>query len=332
MGFHEVIAEGEAERFEGFGRELAELQRQRAQESGKLRRALHMKPHVCAVGKLVVTAADAATRVGVFASPGHEWPVYVRFSNGASRVRADKAPDVRGFSIKLVGVPGKKLIPGLEDAPTQDFLFINEPVVPFKTADDFMKFQRAAKDGPLKLFPRLIKSFGFGRAFALVSGALKSPKVQSFATHAFHTAAPIAFGPTAAKLALFPKPENADTSAGGDDYLRVDLTTRLKARAHSWTLRAQLFVDDERTPIEDTTVPWTGPFLDLGVLSLPMQDPESPRGVEISQLVESLSFDPWHAIAEHQPLGGVMRARAAAYKASVLGRNAAAEPSSVLAL
>jgi hypothetical protein len=98
----------------------------------------------------------------------------------------------------------------------------------------------------------------------------------------------------------------------------------------SWTLRAQLFVDEKSTPIEDTSVPWTGPWVDLATLTLPPQDTESTRGREISALVSRLSFDPWHATEEHRPLGAIMRARGATYGKSVVARNAAAEPKSVL--
>jgi hypothetical protein len=41
---------------------------------------------------------------------------------------------------------------------------------------------------------------------------------------------------------------------------------------------------------------------------------------------QNLSFDPWHALVEHTPLGGVMRARKEAYFASTQERGAAPEP------
>ncbi len=112
--------------------------------------------------------------------------------------------------------------------------------------------------------------------------------------------------------------------------MRQDLLARLKSGALSWTLRAQLFVDEKSTPIEDTSVVWSGPWLDLATLTLPQQDAESARGREISELVNGLSFDPWHATEEHRPLGAIMRARGATYGKSVLGRSALREPKTVL--
>lgn len=331
MAFGETIAPGEDERFRTFGEEIGALQRERAAErGGQVSRALHLKHHHGAVGELVVKAQENA-RSGVFSMSGKSWPVYVRFSNGSSRHQGDGEPDVRGFALKLVGVPGTKLIPGMENEQTQDFLLIDTPVIPFRTPDEFMMFVRAAKDGPAKLLPRLISSFGLGRALSILWGAVRAEKVKSYAVHSFHTAAPVAFGRSAAKIGLFPN-GNAEQGPAvkGNDYLRQDLTARLKQGALSWTMRAQLFVDETKTPIENTSVKWDAPWVDLATLTLPRQDADSPRGQEITELVSKLSFDPWHTSDEHRPLGAIMRARKVTYGVSVVGRQAAAEPTSVL--
>lgn len=333
MAFGETVVADEEQRFLAFGQELAAIQAARAAEDGgRVSRALHAKQHLGAVGELLVKAPEHA-RNGVFAMSGRSWPIYARFSNGSNRHQSDGEPDVRGFAIKLVGVPGRKLIPGLENEQTQDFLFIDTQVIPFRTPDEFMMFVRSAKDGPAKLLPRLISSFGLARALGLVWGALRREKVKSYANHTFHSAAPVAFGRTAAKLALFPT-GNAEARpiAKGSEYLKQDLLGRLKQGPLSWTLRAQLFVDEAATPIEDTSVKWNAPWLDLATLTLPQQDGDSPRGREISELVTQMSFDPWHATEEHRPLGAIMRARKVAYGVSVMARQAAAEPKTVLRL
>lgn len=330
MALGEVIAPGEAERFREFAAQIEAIQRVRASASVGLTRALHVKQHLGVVGELVVTAASAD--FGVFAERGRRWPVYARFSSGSGRKQSDGAPDARGIALKLVGAPGTKLIEGLEDAITQDFLFINTPALPFRTPDEFMAFQRAAQDGALRLLPRLIGAVGFGRALDIFKAALSSPKVKSFATHAFHTGAPLTLGDRAAKLALFPLPGLPPPTATGDDYLSEDLVARLRTGALTWHLRAQRFIDEATTPIEDASVEWSGPWLDLATLTLPSQDVRSPRGKQIADLVNQLSFDPWHASEAHRPLGAVMRARRIAYAPSVIGRKALPEPRNVLSL
>ena len=236
MGFHEKIAADEGTRFDQYGVELADIQRQRATKGGPTQRALHVKAHTGVVGEFVVSGPESA-RLGVFATLGQRYPVYVRFSNGSSMGQSDKAPDVRGMAVKFVGVPGPKLIVGLEHEETQDFLFINDPALPFRDPQEFMAFVRAAKGGPALMVPKLFAGVGFGRALSILKRALSSPKVLSFATHSFHTGAPIAFGAGAAKLGLFPLPSATVAPSTGDNYLRQDLVQRLKTGALAWTLR-----------------------------------------------------------------------------------------------
>ncbi len=205
-----------------------------------------------------------------------------------------------------------------------------------------MAFVRAAKGGPALMVSEAVcwgpGCFGRWRSSILKQRAGAASKgSRPFATaHAFHTGAPISFGTGAAKLGLFPLSSAADAAgavSGSDEhFLRDDLVQRLQNGPLAWSLRAQLFVDDQSTPIEDASVVWSAPWVELGALTLPKQDPDSATGKQIAALVETLSFDPWHSIAEHKPLGAIMRARGVAYKASVLGRNAAPEPKSVILL
>ena len=49
----------------------------------------------------------------------------------------------------------------------------------------------------------------------------------------------------------------------------------------------------------------------------------------MTEYVESLSFDPWHALEAHRPLGNMMRARNHAYRPSTQERCAAPEPTAM---
>jgi len=324
----ENVAPDEGPRFDRYANELRAVQKQRA-ANGKPSRGLHAKGHLGVTGEFIVSPGlPEALRVAVFAEP-RSWPVYVRFSNGAGQHQHDGVADVRGMAVKLVGVPGRKIIPGLEDKRTQDFLLIHSPAVPFRTPDEFVNVVLTLARGPALALPRLIGKLGLGRTLSLL-GKLKLPKWTSMATAPVYTALPLRFGPTAAKLAAFPEnPAPAGEKVGSPDALRVDLIERLKQGPLSWSIRVQLFVDEETTPIEDPSVVWPedkSPFHELGKLVIPKQDPTSPRGQKVDAYVETLSFDPWHAVEELRPLGAMMRARAAAYRESVMERKAAPEP------
>ena len=115
---------------------------------------------------------------------------------------------------------------------------------------------------------------------------------------------------------------------GGPDALAVELQARVRASPLSFRVEAQRFVDEPRTPIEDPTVEWTerdAPWAALARLAIPAQAAESRAGRALAAYVERLSFDPWHALVEHRPLGAVMRARAVAYRRAVAARGAIPE-------
>lgn len=330
----ENITPDEAARFEGYAAALRELQKKRAR-GGALARALHAKAHVGVTGELEVLGnVPEALRVAVFAEP-RKWPVYARFSNGAGERQPDRTPDVRGLALKLVGVPGKKVISGLEDKRTQDFLLVPAPAIPFRDPHEFITFVRSAAGNRALLLPRLIGGIGLGRTLDIVKMLSAMPKVASLATIPFYTAAPLRFGKTAAKLGLFPfgASQASPPQSVPENHLRDDLVTRLKSGPLTWSLRVQLFLDEKTTPIEDTSVVWPEdktPYQEVARLVFPQQDVTSPRGVKVDEYVERLSFDPWHAVEELRPLGAIMRARAVAYRESVIARNAVAEPDEMM--
>jgi hypothetical protein len=129
--WRERPAPDEEARFTRHAEALRELQRRRARE-GRTSRALHAKGQCGLLGSFTVLPdLPPHARVGLFATPA-TYRAYVRFSNGAGTHQPDPKPDVRGIAIKVVGVSGKKIIPGMEGAVTQDFLAIRSPSTPFR--------------------------------------------------------------------------------------------------------------------------------------------------------------------------------------------------------
>ena len=76
-------------------------------------------------------------------------------------------------------------------------------------------------------------------------------------------------------------------------------------------------IDLEKTPIEDASKEWPEaetPYVPVATITVgPQESYSDARQVFVD---EQLSFTPWHALAAHQPLGGIMRSRKVAYEAA----------------
>ncbi|MBY0427202.1 MAG: catalase [Cytophagales bacterium] len=259
-------------------------------------------------------------KYGLFSTPG-TYDAWVRLSNGGMDRDPDRKPDIRGFSIKVLGVKGPGALGA--DTESQDFLLIQKSAFGFATSKQFVGFIHSAARGPLALFKYLFSTYGFLGAFQMlgaVAKALKAP-FSGFATEKFYTAAPLACGPYAVRVRLLParneaKPNAAESWSG-------DFISHLSTGPLRFEFQVQFFVDEKTTPIEDATNEWpenVSPFVTVGVLTIPTQDTKSVEGVKLAEAIEAAAFDPWNALVEHRPLGEVMRARKVVYFQSQTGR------------
>ena len=318
-GWKEVIPPGEKEHHERLAQQLGALQQTLAKKA-KAGRALHYKGNVVARARFEVLAGfPEALRVGLFSAP-KTFDAVVRFSNGAAGAQHDRKPDVRGIAVKVLGVEGKKCIPGFEHS-TQDFLAILTPSVPFANADDFLFFVLGARS-PLTLLPKVFARFGFGKGLTLLKTLQKGlgAPLASLHTNRYYTPLPIRFGPYAVKYAF--TPVGAQGTLTKTEDLGAELQQHLASNDVVYDFQVQLFTDEQKTPIEDPTVAWEGPWFTLARLTLPKQAADAA----FQQWTDGLSFDPWHAQEELRPIGEMMRARNAAYRVSTQFRKASAEP------
>lgn len=315
----EVIAPDEAAVFERLAQDLAGVQAAVTAKRGSPHRALHAKGNVVARAELEVLASlPPHARVGLFAEP-KKYDAVVRFSNGGAAPASDKKPDVRGIAVKVIGVGGKKLIPGMESAVTQDFLAILTASQPFATPEDFVWFVVAARS-PATLLPKALFRLGPGRLFSLLSRLKKGlgAPLTALHTNRYYSALPIRFGSYAAKYSFVPEA----ASAPGEEDLGGALSKLLEKQPLRWELQMQFFTDEQNTPLEDSTRDWNAPWVPVARLTLPQQT----ASAAFTTWAEGLSFDPWHAQEEFRPLGAMMRARNAAYRVSTQARKAGPEP------
>ena len=320
-GWQEVVADDEVARHAGYALDFEQIQATKSARYGK-GRALHRKQQLGLKGSFdVLGKLPAHACHGVFAAP-RTFDAWVRLSNGGPDRQADHKPDVRGFAIKLKDVSG----PGaLGSGPTtaQDFLLINHPAFAFAGADEFVGLAKHLVNGPGALLGYLVKRYGVFGAMKMMKrlgDTFKRP-FTGFATENFYSAAPIACGPYAARVRLLAASDEPRKGAAGD--WAGDFTRRLVQGPLRFDLQLQFFVDEKHTPIEDASVDWPeelAPYVTVGVLSLPPQDPSSPEGRELAGAIEAAAFDPWIALMDHRPLGEVMRARKVVYFQSQQGR------------
>ena len=94
-----------------------------------------------------------------------------------------------------------------------------------------------------------------------------------------------------------------------DDYLRDAMVKALSEGDVELDFRLQLQTDPFLMPIENNGVLWPerlSPRISVATLRLPQQKFDSLAQMEFAR---QLSYNPWHTIAEHRPLGNQSRAR-----------------------
>ncbi|WP_245873276.1 hypothetical protein [Streptomyces phaeoluteigriseus] len=82
----------------------------------------------------------------------------------------------------------------------------------------------------------------------------------------------------------------------------------MRERDGTFDFLAQLQTDPHRMPIEDASVVWPerlSSFIPVATLRLPRQDFNATQRFA---LADRPSFNPWHALPEHRPLGNQNRA------------------------
>ncbi len=321
--WREQIAADEDARFAGYAEQFAAMQRAKSARYGA-GRALHRRQQLGLKATLdVLECLPPHAAHGLFAR-AHRYEALVRLSNGGADRAADAKPDVRGFSFVVRGVKGESALGG--PATQQGFALIQHAAFAFARVDEFVGLAMHASRGVPALLQYLVGRYG------LLGGLGQMKKIaqtfgkpfKGFAVETFHSSAPIACGPYAARVRLRPVERNAKP-ARGTAWAR-DMADRLRASAITYELQLQFFTDEATTPIEDASVDWpesAAPYVTVARLNLLKQDVDSAEGQALAERAEAAVFDPWAALAAHRPLGEVMRARRAVYFRSQQERGAA---------
>ena len=254
-------------------------------------------------------------RRGIFAEP-RTYRAWVRFSGPGPYVTPD-IDDV-GFmsmSIKLMGVPGPKLLD--DEQFTQDMLGVSTPtfVTPDTRANAQLQHWSLKNASPF-YFMQLRATRTSSTRSCSCSGRRRS-RARSRATT---SAASRTCSAKARRCSTrSPRAGSSERACRGcrcrppDNYLRDAMVATLAEEDVEFDIRLQLQTDPFLMPIENNAVLWPtklSPRVPAAVLRIPRQTFDSPEQLDFARV---LSYNPWHSIAEHRPLGNQSRARKRMY-------------------
>ena len=283
---------------------------------GYFERGGNTKTHGIVRGEFIVPEGlPVEYRHGIFAEP-RTYRAWVRFSGPGPYINPD-IDDV-GFmsiSIKLLGVPGPKLT-DLEKF-TQDFFGVSTPT--FVTPDTGANAQlqiESVKNAQIFYFLNLHRS----HLLDLIMQSLWIKTQSSPFEAPYFSCVPYLLGEgQAMQYSVWPKSKRRTPVPRlpfrpPDDYLRNAMVAALAEEDVDLDFRVQLQTDPFLMPIENAAVLWPeklSPRVSVATLHLPKQKFDSPAQLDFARL---LSYNPWHCIPEHRPLGNQSRARRRMYQ------------------
>lgn len=277
-------------------------------------RQVHAKMNGLVKAEFKVEAdISSELKVGLFKEP-KTYPAWIRFSNGETHVLSDKKKDFRGFAIKVLNVPGKKLDANHPDIPEHDFIMMNRKIFISGDVKHFAKILFVVTT-PKKLstFPK--KAFIFLNSIPVLIRAFKGKIAnKNPGERKYFSTTPYRFGhpSKAVKYGVFPSPHNQLLNPDNSkDLLRENLAATLKEHQLVYDFCIQFQEDPEKMPVENPTVQWNSPFHKVATIRIPVQDFDTD---ERNELGEDIAFNPWHCLPEHQPLGNFNRVRKIIYE------------------
>jgi hypothetical protein len=253
-------------------------------------------------------------RQGIYAEP-KSYRAWVRFSGPGPYITPD-IDDV-GFmsmSIKLMGVPGPKLM--AEEKFTQDLTGVSTPtfVTPDVKANAQLQLE-SIKNAQIFYFVNLHNS----HLLDLIMQGLWIKTQSSPFEAPYFSCVPYALGEgQAMQYSMWPKrrkrtPIPRLPFRPPDDYLRQAMVKTLDQEDVEFDMRLQLQNDPHLMPIENNAVLWPerlSPRVSVATVHIPRQKFDSVAQINFEK---QLSYNPWHCISEHRPLGNQNRARQRMY-------------------
>jgi hypothetical protein len=295
--------------------EAFSAQMRRLWNPGYFERGGNTKTH--GIVRAEVTIRDdvpAHMRHGIFAEP-RTFKAWVRYS-GPGPVWSADIEDI-GFlsmAIKLMGVPGPKLMN--DERFTQDLFGTCVPtfVSPDTRANAQLQhwsYQNAA----------VFYFFNFTEPHVLdsIMNSLWTRTQSSPLECAYFSTVPYLLGEGQAMQYSFQPRLRSRTPVPNlpgrppDNYLRQAMVATLGRQDVEFDICVQMQTDPFLMPIENAAIMWPtklSPRVAVATVHIPRQTFDLPEQIAFARV---LSYNPWHCLAEHRPLGNISRARKRLY-------------------
>lgn len=278
-------------------------------------RQIHPKMNGCVKGAFIVEKnLTEELKVGLFKEPV-SFPCWIRFSNGNTTPLPDWDKDVRGCALKIMNVPGAKIVAPKEGPGNQDFILMNTKTF---VANDVRNFYQVLKllIEPATLFSVFSKiALGIKNSPILVRGAKAKIKCNHPFELNYYSTVPFSFGEgkKAVKYAFIPSPNNQleYTDKKNEDFLRLNMSATLIKHEIVYDFFVQFQTDPKKMPVEDPVIEWNSPMIKMATVRIPTQIFDTP---EQNEFGDNLCFNSWHTLPEHEPLGSINRARKIIYE------------------
>jgi len=285
-------------------------------QPGRFERGGNTKTHGIVRGEFIVhDGLPEKLRHGIYAKP-QTYRAWVRFSGPGPYITPD-IEDV-GFmsiSIKLMGVSGPKLMD--EEKFTQDMFGVSPPTFVTPDVDANAQLQiESLKNTQIFYFLNLHRS----HALDLIMQGLWIKTQSSPFEAPYFSCVPYLLGEgQAMQYSVWPKSKRKTRIPRlpfrpPDDYLRNAMVSALSEGDVEFDIRLQLQTDPHLMPLENAAVLWPeklSPRISVATLRLPKQKFDSQAQLDFAR---RLSYNPWHCIPEHRPLGNQSRARRRMYE------------------
>ena len=283
---------------------------------GGFERGGNTKTHGIVRGEFIVhDNLPEKLRRGIYAQ-ANTYRAWVRFSGPGPYITPD-IDDV-GFmsiSIKLMGVPGPKLMD--EEKFTLDMFGVSTPtfVTPDTKANAQLQIE-SLKNAQMFYF----LNFQRPHILDMIMQSLWIKTQSSPFEAPYFSCVPYLLGEgQAIQYSVWPKSKERTPIPRlpfrpPDDYLRDAMISALDRGDVEFDIRLQLQTDPQLMPIENNAVLWPerlSPRISVATLRLPRQKFNSPAQMNFAK---QLSYNPWHCIPEHRPLGNQSRARRRMYE------------------